>query len=49
MAITRSVLLIAVAVICFIVAFLIVVGAVDGNDAAWGYGGLAAFAGAHLP
>jgi hypothetical protein len=46
---TRSTLLIAAAVACFIVAFLIAVGAVTGNDAAWGFGGLALFAGSFWP
>ena len=45
----RSPLLILVAVALFIVAFLISVGAIDGNAAAFGYGGLASFAAAHLP
>lgn len=44
----RSPLLIVVAVVLFVIAFLIAVGAVDGNAAAFGYAGLASFAGAHL-
>jgi hypothetical protein len=48
-AITRSLILIAVAVVCFLIGFLIAVGAVNGNDGAWLFGGLASFAAAHLP
>lgn len=49
MAITRSLILVAVAVVCFLIGFLIVVGAVNGNDGAWLFAGLASFAAAHLP
>jgi hypothetical protein len=49
MAITRNLILVAVAVICFVIGFLIAVGAVNGNDGAWLFGGLASFAAAHLP
>jgi hypothetical protein len=49
MALTRNVLLTAAAVVLFVVAFLIALGAVDGNADALGYAGLACFAGAHLP
>jgi hypothetical protein len=49
MAIQRSPILILLAVALFVVGFLIAVGAIDGNAAAFGYAGLASFAAAHLP
>lgn len=46
----RTLLLIIVAVVCFLVALLIAAGTVgSGNEPAWVAGGLLAFAAAHLP
>lgn len=49
MALTRNILFLSVAAACFIVAFLVDVGAAGGNAAAWSDAGLAAFVVAHLP
>lgn len=49
MTLTRSVLLLLVAVACFVVALLVAVGAFHSNEPAWIAGGLAAFAGRFLP
>lgn len=49
MAISRNALLILVAVVLFVIAFLIAVGAIAGNAAAFGFAGLALFAASFLP
>lgn len=49
MALSRNALLVLVAVLLFIVAFLIAVGAIAGNGGAFIAAGLACFAGSFLP
>ena len=49
MVVSRSLLFILAAVICFAVALLVAVGAVQSNFDAWTAGGLLSFALAHLP
>lgn len=49
MTLTRSALLIVAAVVCFVMALLIALNALDGNSQAWTDGGLVAFAGSFLP
>lgn len=47
---TRNVLLIAAAIVCFLLCLLEAIGAVEGvNYDAWLAAGLIAFAAAHLP
>ena len=46
---TRHNLLIVAATVLFVVGFLLSVGAIDGNPDAFLFGGLACFAGGHLP
>ena len=49
MVVSRSLLFILLAVICFAVALLVSLGAVGSNFDAWIAGGLLSFALAHLP
>lgn len=50
MNLTRNVLLLVVAIVCFLVGFLLSVDLVDGSNLdAWLFAGLASFAAAHLP
>jgi hypothetical protein len=48
--VTRSLVLLVVAIVCFAVGLLLAINAVSGgNQDAWLFGGLLAFAAAHLP
>lgn len=49
MALTRNTLFLVIAVILFVIAFLIAVGAVAGNGGAFVAAGLACFAASFLP
>ena len=50
MTVSRSLLLIVIAIVCFAVGFILAVGWLSGgNQDAWLFGGLLAFAAAHLP
>lgn len=50
MPITLNRILLVAAVLCFVIAWLLTIGTFDGgNPSAWGYAGLAAFAGSFLP
>lgn len=47
---TRSLILLIVSIICFAIGFLLAVDVVSGSHQdAWLFGGLLAFAAAHLP
>jgi len=49
MAFSRSLILLVVAIVCFAVGFILAVGWLNGgNQDAWLFGGLLAFAAAHL-
>ena len=46
----RSLILLVIAILCFFVGLILAVGWVNGgNEQAWLFGGLLAFAAAHLP
>lgn len=50
MTITRSLLLLVIAIICFAIGLLLAVNVISGgNQEAFLFGGLLAFAAAHLP
>jgi len=46
---TRHFLFLAVALICFAIGLLLAVDVFDGDQSPWLFGGLLAFAAAHLP
>lgn len=49
MTLTRQVLFVVAAVVCFIVAFLIAINSITGNEDAFAWAGLGFFAAGHLP
>lgn len=50
MPITRSLLFLVVSIVCFVIGLILAVGWIHGgNEQAWLFGGLLAFAAAHLP
>lgn len=50
MVLNRSVIFLVIAIVCFLVGFLLAVDVVSGsNITAWTLAGLTAFAAAHLP
>lgn len=50
MTVSRSLILLVVAIVCFAVGLILAVGWIHGgNQDAWLFGGLLAFAAAHLP
>lgn len=50
MPVTRSLLFLVVSIVCFVIGLILAIGWIHGgNDQAWLFGGLLAFAAAHLP
>lgn len=50
MTVTRSLLLLVVSIVCFFVGLILAIGWLHGShENAWLFGGLLAFAAAHLP
>jgi hypothetical protein len=45
----RSLLFLIVAVVCLVVGFLLSINVFDGREDPWLFGGLLAFAAAHIP